>query len=205
MASFLLRVCVMKIRAKRSQFGDGRLASRGQSCKTNPICAGPGEDQGSCDVREEEVGRGRPTYEETPEGRGPLCETNPISRGRAGRAEGRRGRSGRRRWVKACETKPIPPERSEGASAVRKKSYDELELPRASEKQSQFAEECQVSSFKFEVGEPGVESCESSDFELHTPNSRRAAGGTGCTNKANLPTRTGPNGWIVLEILRGIW
>ena len=43
-------------------------------------------------------------------------------------------------------------------------------------------EEFQVSSFKWEAGEP---SGESSDFTLYTSNFRRAAGGTCCTNKAN--------------------
>ena len=51
--------------------------------------------------------------------------------------EGPQGRPCRRRWTKACETKPIPPGRSGRASALKKKSYDALDSQRASAKQSQ--------------------------------------------------------------------
>ncbi len=37
-----------------------------------------------------------------------------------------------------CETKPIRPGRWEGVNTVRRRSYDRFDLPRASEKQSQF-------------------------------------------------------------------
>ena len=43
-----------------------------------------------------------------------VCETKPISRGRAGMGEGRQGRQCRYHWAKACETKPIPPGRRDG-------------------------------------------------------------------------------------------
>jgi hypothetical protein len=41
-------------------------------------------------------------------------------------------------------------------------------------KQSQLVQEFQESSFRFEAGEPSVESFESSDFKPHTSNFRRA-------------------------------
>jgi hypothetical protein len=40
-------------------------------CETKPIGLGPSGDQASYDAMGQEVGRGRPTYEETPEGQGP--------------------------------------------------------------------------------------------------------------------------------------
>jgi len=56
--------------------------------------------------------------------------------------------------VLLCKTNQISPTRSEGASTLWKKGYDEFDLPGAPEKQSEFR---------------------------------------------------GPNQWILLEILRGIW
>jgi hypothetical protein len=57
---------------------------------------------------------------------------------RAGReGESLQGCPDRRRWAKACETQPIPSERNGRASAVRRKSYDELGPQKASAKQSQ--------------------------------------------------------------------
>jgi hypothetical protein len=61
-----------KASAKQSQFPHGQEWARAgktaecrrwdKSRETKPICAGSGEDQGPCDAKEEEVGRGRPTY-----------------------------------------------------------------------------------------------------------------------------------------------
>jgi len=51
-----------------SPFPDGVTTSgtdaEGQACETKPICAGLGEDQAPSGGKTEEVGRGRPTYEE---------------------------------------------------------------------------------------------------------------------------------------------
>ncbi len=76
------------------------------------------------------------------------------------------------------KTKPIPPKRSEGTNILWERSYDEFELSEVSVKQSQFGQKWQVSSFKFEAGEPGFGPFESSDFKLHTSNFklRRATG-----------------------------
>ncbi len=64
------------------QYSSPRAEAQGQSCETKPICAGPGKDQGHCGVKEEEAGRGRPTYEETAcglgGGPGLSRETKPI-------------------------------------------------------------------------------------------------------------------------------
>ncbi len=65
-----------------------------------------------------------------------LGQTKPIP-ARPAMAKGRHGCQCRR-WDPSRETKPIPPERSEGASALWKKSYDELDRQRTSAKQSQF-------------------------------------------------------------------
>ena len=56
-----------------------------------------------------------------------LCKTNPIWRRQRG--------AGRL----PCETKPICPRATRGASTLREKSYDKLDTDTASEKRSQFA------------------------------------------------------------------
>ncbi len=53
-------------------------------------------------------------------------------------------------------------------------------------KRTQLEEESQVSSFKFEVGGPRLDSSASFCFKLHTSDFRRVTGGTSCTNKPNL-------------------
>jgi len=58
----------------------------GLLCETNPIGTSPEEGQIPCGVKEEEVGRGRPTYEEGPcavatngaQAEEPACATKPI-------------------------------------------------------------------------------------------------------------------------------
>jgi hypothetical protein len=130
----------------------------GLSRQTNPICPTPtGKDAGrqgwkGCHWWDRVVqanpichrGQGRPSPRPEaltmPRIRGHVRQTKPICRRREEWGEARQRRPGRRRWVRACETKPISPERSEGASTAREESYDELDLPRASEKQSQFAD-----------------------------------------------------------------
>jgi hypothetical protein len=56
----------------------------------------------------------RPKALTLPPIRGHVRQTKPIRRGRAGRGEARQDGPCRRRWVKACETKPIPPKRQDG-------------------------------------------------------------------------------------------
>ncbi len=67
--------------------------AEGLSCETKPICVSCSEDRGPCDATGEEIGRGRPSYEEPPIGEtqrsnlpsfqdssspaGPSCETKP--------------------------------------------------------------------------------------------------------------------------------
>jgi hypothetical protein len=64
---------------KQSQFSRMDENRRGRSAvsakpaagpvvQTKPICVGPGEDQGPYGAKMEEVGRGRPTYEEASPG-----------------------------------------------------------------------------------------------------------------------------------------
>ena len=67
--------------------GAATNAPAGPSCETNPICVGPCDDPALGTARGEEVGRGRPTHEEPPDGgttnlpmaQSQLCETKPIS------------------------------------------------------------------------------------------------------------------------------
>jgi hypothetical protein len=67
--------------------------AEGLSCETRPICVSSSEDRGPCDAIVEEIGRGRPSYEEPPSDEtqhsdlpsfqdssspaGPSCETKP--------------------------------------------------------------------------------------------------------------------------------
>jgi hypothetical protein len=116
-------------RKRRRSAGLEELPPVGPVAQTNPTC---------------HRGQGRPSPRPEaltlPPVGGHVRQTKPICRRREEWGEARQRRPGRRRWVRACETKPISPERSEGASTAREESYDELDLPRASEKQSQFAD-----------------------------------------------------------------
>jgi hypothetical protein len=98
---------------------------REQACKTKPICPEP------------EVGRGRPTHEETPEGQEQVCETKPICAAPSGRDARGRGRK-RRRWGQLCETKPIRLGAIWTASAVWKESYDKLDPRMARQNKANF-------------------------------------------------------------------
>jgi hypothetical protein len=62
------------------QDSNPRPETWGQSCETNPICVGPDEDRVPGREKEEEVGRGRPTYEESPDASmsAGLRQTKPI-------------------------------------------------------------------------------------------------------------------------------
>ncbi len=70
------------------------------------------------------------------------------------------------------QTNPISGRAKGRITADEERSYDELNLERASEKQSQFGRsfKCKVSSVK--SGRPGVESRESSYFKLHASHSK---------------------------------
>jgi hypothetical protein len=62
------------------QDSNPRPETWGQSCETNPICVGPDEDRVPGREKEEEVGRGRPTYAESPDASmsAGLRQTKPI-------------------------------------------------------------------------------------------------------------------------------
>jgi len=113
---------------------DRGSASTGKRCETNPICLA---------VKVEEVGRGRPTYQEAMESRGNrakqshkavvgsrleyrLCETKPKGRGRQPVVDVREEEVGRGRPTyqeamtvarRSCGTKPI--DRTESVRAKR--------------------------------------------------------------------------------------
>jgi hypothetical protein len=127
------------------------------------------------------------------------CQTKPICPAPTGKRAGRQGRKCCCRCGRARQTKPIPPVRHRGQVPFGKRVMTNLTRERLRQnkansradssgrglhacrcrrwdrlyKQSQFAEESQVCSFKFEAGGPSVES---SDFKLYTSNSRRALG-----------------------------
>jgi hypothetical protein len=91
-----------------------------------------------------------------------------------------------RRWGRARQTKPIPSERHEWQVLCRKRVMRNWTRHRPLQNKANLHR-----SVKFEVSSVKVENPASSPSSLPTSNFRRAAGGAGCTNKPNLPTRTG--------------
>lgn len=75
---------------------------------------------------------------ETPAGtRGPIVQNKPNSRPAGRRQHARPGRQVRPRWGKSCETNPISAGAIWRTSAVQETSYDRLDTPGTSAKQSQ--------------------------------------------------------------------
>ncbi len=128
-----------------------------ERCKTNPIWRPPrwSEPDGSCKTKP--IGpRAGPTLGPIMQNEpnswrwGRSWETNPIS-GQPGGWEPSIVRNEANSppraqdWARAageqlCETKPIPPDRQRGASALRERSYGELDTQKASAKRTQFAD-----------------------------------------------------------------
>ncbi len=135
------------------------------------------------------------------------AKQSQFRRGRAGRTPWGSSLVSRPFLSPLCETKPIPARGKATACAVRKKGYDEFDGHNHSAKQSQFApdaqkwltpgercawvqrakqsqfgEESQVRSGKWEVGESRGDPSASSHFRLHTGD----CGGAAAQNKANF-------------------
>ena len=102
---------MQKASVKQSQFlrgqqrpatGKATSAAETKRAKQSQFATGPSVHQGPCDTSEKEVGRGRPTHEETLGVQGQACETKPIPGG-AGWDEA----TGTWDAGQSCETKPI--------------------------------------------------------------------------------------------------
>ncbi len=121
----------------------------GPVVQTKPMGRGPGGGLAGGDRKQEEIGRGRPNYEETPCGvttsapTGPACETKPIWSSRY--------------WV-GQETVLLHLRALRGP----------VVMIRPNKTNSRGSLKLEVSSFKRK--EPGGESSESSDFTLPTSN-----------------------------------
>jgi hypothetical protein len=117
-----LRVSVVSMCAKRTQFGGVKCAKRTQSCETKPICPGrPGVGAGGRD-RDGSPGSNCTKRSQFARRRGAIVRNKPNSAAnRAKRTQfdhlPRRGRRDR-----SCETKPIGPRKMSGEDAQPTKS-----------------------------------------------------------------------------------